>query len=178
MVPESRRRYSFPVVEEFPASLLTLDNGYVQSLIYQAALRNDSVREADLEALYEPQYLTPYHGAQLVESLLNDVCASPWTNVTSDNNLFRRLLSSYILHQYRSVPNFRKELFLRDMASRRTTSCSQLLVNIVLACASVSMTNQLAHSLFDQTGSKRVLDSQTVPNSGCRGACSISSWQR
>jgi hypothetical protein len=94
MVPESRRRYSFPVVEEFPAPLLIPDNGYVQSLIYQAALRNDSVREADLEAPYEPQYLTPYHGAQLVEPLLNDVCASPWTNITSDNNLFRRLLSS------------------------------------------------------------------------------------
>lgn len=139
VVPESRRRYSFPLVDDFPASLLTPDNGYVQSLMYQAAFRNGSVREADLDALYQPQYLTPYHGAQLVEPLLSDVCASRWTNVVTSNRLFRQLLSSYILHQYRSVPCFRKELFLQDMAAGRTTFCSQLLVNAVLACASVTM---------------------------------------
>jgi len=138
IVPESSRRYSFPLVREFPASLLIPSNSYLRSPMYQATFQQDSAREAELAVLYQPQYLKPYHGAELLEPLLNEVVASKWTNVISDNYLFRKLLSAYILHQYRGCPAFRKELFLRDMAAGRTTHCSQLLVNAVLAFATVS----------------------------------------
>ncbi|KAF2651945.1 hypothetical protein K491DRAFT_72640 [Lophiostoma macrostomum CBS 122681] len=81
------------------------------------------------------QYLKPYHGARLVEPLLGEVNPSRWTNVISDKQLYRRLLEAYILFQYSSCPVFQKELFLQDMVHGRTTFCSPLLVNTVLACA-------------------------------------------
>jgi hypothetical protein len=141
VVPESRRRYTFPIVNEFPAFLLTPNNSYLRSPLYQATFRQqDSGRDTELAVLYQPQYLRPYHGAQLLEPLLSEVTTSQWTSVISDNHLFRRLLSVYILYQYSSCPVFRKELFLRDMAAGRTTFCSQLLVNVVLACATVDKT--------------------------------------
>lgn len=143
VVPESRRRYAFPLVREFPASLLIPSNSYLRSPMYQATFQQDSAREAELAVLFQPQYLKPYHGAALLEPLLNDVVASKWTNVISDNYLFRRLLSAYILHQYRGCPVFRKELFLRDMAAGSTMHCSQLLVNAVLAFATVGLCTAL-----------------------------------
>jgi len=135
LTPESRRRYDFPLIKDFPAFLLTPNNSYLRSPIYKASEQTYAQNANLLE--YQPQYLKSYHGAQLVEPILDQVTPTGWTTVISDEMLFRHLLAAYMFFQYPSCPVFRKELFLQDMAQGRTRFCSQLLVNTVLACATV-----------------------------------------
>lgn len=158
LVPESRRRYDFPFIKSFPAFLLTPDNGYLKSPMYQVPYGQSSSQNDNLDG-YQPQYLKPYHGAQLLEPLLEEVTPSGWTTVISNKALFRRLLTAYILFQYPSCPAFKKELFLQDLALGETRFCSPLLVNAVLACASVCSVPSLLIST-DKFLSKRVVASQ------------------
>ncbi|KAI1410532.1 hypothetical protein F5Y13DRAFT_201990 [Hypoxylon sp. FL1857] len=139
LAPEARRRYEFPYISEMPASILVPDNLYLRSFVYETTFRappshgfaNDSHREG----YGDDRYLKPYHAAQLVEPNFSSINISRWTNVTSDDNLCRRLLNAYLYYQHPWTAAFHMDYFLKDMARGRTRFCSSLLVNAVLAAA-------------------------------------------
>ncbi|KAK0730418.1 hypothetical protein B0H67DRAFT_32036 [Lasiosphaeris hirsuta] len=156
LVPEARYRYEFPYKTDMPEFLLRPDNPYLDSELYELALRTapdspgshhrhqrrrllgpgdrsssspDSTPDAELQS--DP-YVKPFHAATVVHPLLDTVRPSRWTSVSSDDNLMRKLLHEYFLHEYDYFTFFHKEYFLEDMASGRLRFCSQLLTNTVL----------------------------------------------
>lgn len=128
LVPEIRRRYEFPYMTGMPAFLITPDNPYLRSPIYESAFSLQQPTQG-------PAYEMPYHAAELCDPLIDHVKPSIWTAVVSDNDLLRRLLKSFFLHAYTETFPFHKDLFLSDMANGRAEFCSSLLVNAVLAYA-------------------------------------------
>lgn len=128
LVPEVRRRYEFPFMTDMPAFLITPDNPYLRSPIYETAF---SPQQPSQGSAYE----MPFHAAELCDPMIDHVNASEWTAVVSDNGLLRRLLKSFFLHAYTESFPFHKDLFLSDMANGRTDFCSPLLVNAVMAYA-------------------------------------------
>jgi len=134
LAPESRRRrYEFPYVSSKPPRLLSTDNIYLKSLLYEVTFNPNSTYSTQLQS----PYLKPYHAVQIAEPLLSEVLCSRWTSVISDDKLFRRLLGSFFLHCYAEWHPFHKDLFLEDMAVRKNRFCSSLLVNSVLATTCV-----------------------------------------
>lgn len=146
--PESRFRYQFPYLPFMPAALQTSDNPYLESLLYEGAAQGfgqppsnqqqpSSSAEAALAANHSHVYMKPYHAAELMDGRLASAKASDWTSVTTDDNLFRRLLRAYLIHEYCVAPAFQKDYFLYDLARGKGHLCSSLLVNSVLAIGSV-----------------------------------------
>jgi hypothetical protein len=144
LLPETRYRYVFPVMHEMPEFLLRPDNLYLGSRVYEwtvdavsAGQRAGLPRRSRYLELQSP-YVKPYHAAEVVDPLLSVVKPSEWTTVSSDDGLLRKLLGLYFLHEYQWFPSFQKDYFLQDMAAGRSSCCSPLLVNAVLAIATVS----------------------------------------
>ncbi|KAK1760212.1 hypothetical protein QBC47DRAFT_289520 [Echria macrotheca] len=150
LVPESKYRYVFPVVDEMPAYLIRPDNPYLDSIVYEWTARRP--RDADRSAgegssgvdggslhtaTEKPHefYLKPYHAAEVVDVLLSAAQPSKWTEVSTDDVLMRRLLSRYFLVEYGGLTFFQKDYFLQDMVEMRRRLCSSLLVNAALAIA-------------------------------------------
>jgi hypothetical protein len=150
VVPETRYRYVFPIIQEMPAVLNRPDNPYLKSPIYEWAVSRGPGPAAQGPQLLlpgdnptrslEPQspYLKPIHAAELVDPVLSSTKPSDWTRVSSDDGLMRELLALYFSSEYQWLPIFQKDHFLQDMATGRHNLCSPLLVNAVLALASVS----------------------------------------
>jgi hypothetical protein len=71
---------------------------------------------------------------------LYEVPAHPWTEVTSDASFVSHLISLYFTWQHPGLNWIDRDLFLRDMRSKKLGSkfCSPLLVNSILAVACVS----------------------------------------
>jgi len=149
-----------------PPSLLKINNAYIKFFMYESSLtRLPSTRPSPsssvnqhLQTSIVPQgdaefavvYTIPYHASKLIESGLDLVQPSKWTNVSNDDDLMRALLYSYFKLEYCSWPVFQKDYFLRDMQHQRTTCCSALLVNSILAHAAVS--SNPAGALANLTG--------------------------
>jgi hypothetical protein len=74
----------------------------------------------------------------MVEPIVETLTAARWTSVISDNQLLRQLLYAYFFSSHQSGPFVHKDLFFEDMASGRNRFCTPLLVNALLANASVS----------------------------------------
>jgi hypothetical protein len=148
LVPETRYRYEFPFFPDMPSYLLQRSNPYLNSALYEQAFLNPS--PSPQNNLNPPTaaspYLKPIHAAQLIEPLMSAVRLSKWTTVSSDDQLLRRLLESYLLYEYEWFPVFQKDHFLRDMADGRNRFCSSLLVNAVLAAACVSYSTHCEQS--------------------------------
>lgn len=151
LVPETRYRYVFPLMRDMPETLLRPDNPYLASCVYEwasAAASTSCHHPPPAPGLPahapapEPQspYLKPYHAAEVVDALIGNVSPSEWTTVSSEDALMRKLLSLFFRNQYQWFPSFQKDYFLQDMAARRRSFCSPLLVNAVFAIASVSAT--------------------------------------
>ncbi|KAF4333352.1 nitrogen assimilation transcription factor nit-4 [Fusarium beomiforme] len=146
VVPETRMRYEFPYRSEMPKEFKR-DNPYLNSLVYEAAslysLQQTSEPTAsnllaDLGSEEQRSlYLKPFHAALVVDPLLSNVKVSAWTSVCDDDKLMRDLLSVLFRCEYLFTAAFQKDLFLEDMAARRTDFCSSLLVNVTLAYACV-----------------------------------------
>ncbi|KAG8159982.1 hypothetical protein KVR01_010619 [Diaporthe batatas] len=156
--PESRSRYQFPYLPFMPGPLQTSDNPYLESMLYEGALKgfdqppaldrqqstltsaSTSTGEAetrpDHSQSHSHMFLKPYHAAELVDDRLATARASNWTTVTTDDNLFRRLLRAYLAHEYCVAPAFQKDYFLYDLARGKGPLCSPLLVNSVMAVGS------------------------------------------
>ena len=82
-------------------------------------------------------YQIPYHAVEMIEPRFSIAKADRWTSVISDDWVFRKMLEAYFLFDFQYVPFFHKDLFLDDMAAGRQNFCSSLLVNAILARASV-----------------------------------------
>lgn len=89
------------------------------------------------ELSYDAMYLSPFHSASVFEPRLTDIKISPWTNVCDDDALMREILEIWFRCEYQFTAVFQKDLFLEDLAAGKTEFCSPLLVNIILAYASV-----------------------------------------
>ncbi|OTB20707.1 hypothetical protein K445DRAFT_372281 [Daldinia sp. EC12] len=142
LAPEARRRYEFPYIRDMPSYILKSDNLYLRSFVYETTFRappsHGFETETQREGYGDERYLKPYHAAQVVEPNFDDADVAYWTNVTTDNHLLRRLLTSYLYYQHPWTAAFHMDYFIRDMMSGRTEFCSSLLVNSVLAAACVN----------------------------------------
>ena len=126
-----------------PAFILVPDNPYLQSPLYESTFKKSSPGAIATGPLvvtgHPPSFSTPYHAAEVVDPLLDEVVAAKWTTVITDNNLFRRLLRLYFLFLHSGLFIFNKDYFLQDMAAGRTDFWCPLLVNAVLAVACVRL---------------------------------------
>lgn len=59
--------------------------------------------------------------------------------MTKDSHLLVSILTEFISREYSYYHYIDKDAFLSDMAARRTNFCSELLVNALLATASVGI---------------------------------------
>ena len=141
VAPETRYRYVFPYKTQMPASLLSPNNPYLHSLLYEMTFMTSA---SDQQALpssadekYGPQYLRPLLAAEMVDPRLDYVKPSMWTNVSSDDGLMRAMLRAYFLFGYGCFTFFHKDSFLDDMVQGSNQFCSPLLVNAILALACV-----------------------------------------
>lgn len=150
--PESQFWYQFPYLPLMPAALQTSDNPYFESPLYEAAQglaqppaqqqqQPSSAAEAAQTSSYSHIYIKPYHAAELIDGRLASAKASDWISVTTDDNLFRMLLRTYLAHEYCVAPAFQKDYFLYDLARGKGHLCSPLLVNSVMAIASVCISH-------------------------------------
>ena len=159
LVPEARFRYEFPYLPEMPAFLRGSDNPYLDSEVYEYALRGypDAPQQIGhrQNLLPDPRsavtsvygtghrdpYLKPYLSATVVHPWLDSVKPSKWTTVSSDDTLMRKILHDYFLFEYDAFTFFQKDLFLEDLATENPRFCSQLLVNAIMCQGCVSHTS-------------------------------------
>ena len=83
--------------------------------------------------------MMPYHIAEMADTRIGMITARPWTQVISDDRLFRKLISSYFQFLHPCGPFVHTDLFLNDMVACRSDFCSPLLVNAMLIIGSVSL---------------------------------------
>ncbi|KAK0671260.1 hypothetical protein QBC41DRAFT_315845 [Cercophora samala] len=156
--PETRYRYVFPYVSEMPAHLYRPDNPYIDSCIYEWSALPRSSSEvstwANKDTVDSPRnssspepgpqsiYLMPCHAAEIIEPLLNDIFPSKWTVVCTDDALMRKLIGAWLSTEHQWIVVLQKDCFLQDMATghaaMRKGCCSSLLVNAILANASMA----------------------------------------
>ncbi|PVH94826.1 hypothetical protein DM02DRAFT_721089 [Periconia macrospinosa] len=141
LVPEARRRYEFPYLNEIPAYLLQSSSPYIDTIVFEYNLKEETSRK-DLDSRVVSHgdrshdvFWKPYHAAVIAEPKLDLIKPSKWTSVSSDDNFMRKLLGTFFLSEYFSKPFFHKDYFLEDMAQGKTEHCSALLVNAILAGA-------------------------------------------
>ncbi|KAJ3455123.1 hypothetical protein MRS44_013723 [Fusarium solani] len=106
--PETRLHYEFPYSTSMPAALLSPDNPYLGSPVF----------EITSHALPQSAEQTEF---------------PKWTSIETDDELLRALLRAYFLHDYTNYTCFQKDIFLKAMRDGDTRFCSPLLVNAVLA---------------------------------------------
>jgi hypothetical protein len=144
VVPESHRQYQFPYVPEMPDYILSPDNPYLDSLIFDATTLGHTLpigaalQRESRSVPYQCPYLKPYRAAEIVDGTLSQIDVSRWTRVLNENRLLRRLLHDFFLYQHPWSAFFHKDHVLEDMALGQSLFCSQLLVNSILAVACVS----------------------------------------
>lgn len=129
-----------------PEFLIRPDNPYLDSKVYDWTA-SGVPKPKELRQSEESPYVKPYHVAKLIDPLLSTVKPSEWTTVSSDDVFLRELLALYFLHEYQWFPFFHKDYFLQDMVAGRQGCCSSLLVNVVLAAASVGVPRRARFSL-------------------------------
>ncbi|KAK4250765.1 hypothetical protein C7999DRAFT_11425 [Corynascus novoguineensis] len=154
LVPEARYRYEFPYLPDMPPFLRNLENPYLDSEVYEYALRQASPTDCHragnhqqhqrllpdatngVDSVYgageRDPYLKPYLSATLVHPWLDSVKPSKWTTVSTDDVLMRKLLHDFFLFEYDWFTFFHKDYFLEDMGTENRRFCSSLLVNALL----------------------------------------------
>jgi hypothetical protein len=76
--------------------------------------------------------------SNVVDRPLYSVLAKLWTAVTDDDNMVSHLISLYFTWEHVFFVRMDRGLFLQDIITGRSTFCSPLLVNAMLAHATVS----------------------------------------
>ncbi|KAI0884524.1 uncharacterized protein GGS22DRAFT_188736 [Annulohypoxylon maeteangense] len=141
--PELRFRYEFPYNREMPHHLKESQNPYIQSLLYERTVTQTVQPPMYIETLRDisdesqKMYLAPYHTVEFHDSRISSISVSKWTAVSSDNPMLRMLLQIYFIFEFPSHSCFHKDYFLEDMFVGINRFCSPLLVNSILAIASV-----------------------------------------
>lgn len=143
LIPESRRRYSFPCESEMPAHLRAVDNPYLQSPLYEWTGIEVEESRPPSSATGLAQYMKPYHASMLADPRFDRVVPSRWTTVSTDDDLMREILKAHFQFEYPCTTFFHVDCFLDDMIAGRGQSCSSLLVNTVLAAGCVSHTHTI-----------------------------------
>ncbi|PNP79481.1 hypothetical protein FNYG_07097 [Fusarium nygamai] len=146
--PETRLHYEFPCSTSTPAALLSPDNPYLGSTIFEVTSHTLPLSPEQTEALvngFETINMAPYNTAELMDPYIPDIQVSKWTSVEADDELLRTLLRSYFLHDYANYTCFQKDIFLQAMRDSDTRFCSPLLVNAVLAEVCVGHKNPTTH---------------------------------
>lgn len=151
--PGTTHRFEFPFHHRMPSFLQMTGNRYLGSILYQIILDpSEGLRKScpTIKGEYSAEYLMPYASATVVDPKLDNVKPSKWTQVSTDDELMRRLLKLYFQYEYPSWLLFQKDLFLEDMLSGSSSYCSPLLVNAVLAYACVSSLLIIHFRFFDR----------------------------
>jgi hypothetical protein len=136
VTPDTRFRFDFPWKSNMPESLLTHQNPYLGSLLYEAAFTTRDSGSSTPDSVHNrvmPQYLKPYSASKLIDKRLDSIKPSDWTNVSDNDDLMRSLLQLYFKYEYSLFGSFHMDHFLDDMLSGSREFCSPLLVNAVLA---------------------------------------------
>ncbi|CEI61389.1 hypothetical protein FVEN_g5898 [Fusarium venenatum] len=134
--PETRLHYEFPYSTSMPAALLSPDNPYLGSAVFEVTSHALPLSAEQTEAWVNGSktiYTTPYNIAELMDPYIPNIKISNWTSVETDDELLRALLREYFLHDYANYTCFQKDIFLQAMRDNDTQLCSPLLVNAVLA---------------------------------------------
>jgi hypothetical protein len=145
--PETRLHYEFPYSTSMPAALLSPDNPYLGSTVFEITshVLPQSAEQTEVWASQsETIYMTPYNIAELMDPYIPTIQISKWTSIEADDELLRALLRAYFLHDYANYTCFQKDIFLQAMRDSDTRFCSPLLVNAVLAEACVGHENATA----------------------------------
>ncbi|KAG9664673.1 hypothetical protein KCV03_g9970, partial [Aureobasidium melanogenum] len=84
-----------------------------------------------------------------IDPRLHRVNASLWTSVKVDDELFAKIVASFISWNHLPIRFFDEDIFLDDLVAGGTDFCSKLLVNAVLAigCYNYSSSNPLAQNM-------------------------------
>ena len=141
LISETIYQNEFLYMAKMPSHLFVIDNSHISSCLYKVVSSSSAYTHAEnrqLTTKYGSAYMMPYHTTKMVEPLIDKITTTPWTMVTSDNRLLRRLISLYFIGPHPCAPLVHKDLFLEDMAAGGTSFCSPLLVNAVLSIASVA----------------------------------------
>ena len=146
VTPETRYRYVFPYKMQMPASLQSPNNPYLYSLLYETTFMEQQALQSSAYEKYRPQYLRPLLAAEIVDPRLDAVKPSMWTNISTDDNLMRKILRTYLLFEYGWSTIFHKDHFLDDMLTGSNQFCSPLLVNALLALACVCVPHNVMPS--------------------------------
>ncbi|KAK3990327.1 hypothetical protein QBC44DRAFT_66147 [Cladorrhinum sp. PSN332] len=161
LIPEARFRYEFPYRSDMPEYLRIHNNPYLDSEVYEYALRSipksqqqkalpgvaDMLDFADFRDQRDPYY-KPYSSASVVHPLLESVKPSKWTLVSSDDVLMQKIIHDYFLYEYDWFSVVHIDYFLQDMASERRRFCSPLLVNAILCLGCLSHRGLCGRSEF------------------------------
>uniref|UniRef100_A0A0C4BL37 Uncharacterized protein n=1 Tax=Fusarium oxysporum (strain Fo5176) TaxID=660025 RepID=A0A0C4BL37_FUSOF len=134
--PGTRLHYEFPYSTSMPAALLSPDNPYLGSTVFEItshALPQSAEQTEAWASQPETIYMTPYNIAELMDPYIPNIQISRWTSVETDDELLRALLRAYFLYDYANYTCFQKDIFLQAMRDSDTRFCSPLLVNAVLA---------------------------------------------
>ncbi|KAH7186633.1 hypothetical protein DER44DRAFT_816856 [Fusarium oxysporum] len=134
--PETRLHCEFPYSTSMPAALLSPDNPYLGSPVFEItshALPQSAEQTEASASQSETIYMTPYNMAELMDPYIPNIQISKWTSVETDDELLRALLRAYFLHDYANYTCFQKDIFPQAMRDSDTRFCSLLLVNAVLA---------------------------------------------
>lgn len=118
------------------------------SLFYNTAIHTVDLSRSSSAGTFETQGVTlgaiedTRPSLPLPSSVLDDRLSqldiSYWTVVPIDNESAASLISQYIMTDHALLPSFDADLFLQDLVSKTIRFCSPLLVNALLAWASVS----------------------------------------
>ncbi|KAK4162169.1 hypothetical protein QBC43DRAFT_88833 [Cladorrhinum sp. PSN259] len=151
LIPEARYRYEFPYRPSMPQYLQHPNNPYLDSEVYEYALRSppksqqqqalpgiaDMLGFDDTRDQRDPYY-KPYSTASVVHPLLESIRPSRWTLISDNDVLMRRLIHDFFLYEYSWFTAVHIDYFLQDMANERPRFCSQLLVNAILSLGCLS----------------------------------------
>jgi len=146
LAPETRLRYNFPDFASWPTLFRDPADPYLKTplLDFDGAFRPQAdASRAIASRTANPHwhvYQVPYHAAQMADPRLASVKAATWTSVTTDDALVSKLLAIYFQFEYPRTRLFQKDLFMDDLVQGRTSFCSSLLVNCILANAAVRST--------------------------------------
>ncbi|PHH72881.1 hypothetical protein CDD82_5750 [Ophiocordyceps australis] len=140
LVPETRLRYNLLNMPLMPSRLQTADNDYLDCIVFDAAFPKSQspgppIHVSESLQKYQALYLRPFHSARINDARLQRIQLSKWTTVSADDELMRKLLHDYLLHEYPTFPVFQKDIFLDAAETGDQDLCSSLLANALLANA-------------------------------------------
>lgn len=179
--PGTRLHYEFPYSTSMPAALLSPDNPYLGSTVFEItshALPQSAEQTEAWASQPETIYMTPYNIAELMDPYIPNIQISRWTSVETDDELLRALLRAYFLYDYANYTCFQKDIFLQAMRDSDTRFCSPLLVNAVLAEACVGHKNAITRRFANPLLSIVIVKPLTVPSTGDQKLWATGSSQR